>query len=430
MKRSFRFRVAAVLAAAMGVTSGWAETYYYRGGGTDPNKWDDPNNWTNAAGSAGYPWGTGPEADAAIIPDGFGPSFNAGTVPAYLQRLQTGNMLVTIPSSLTITYNSTNGWQSGIVSIGTGGLTVNGGIGFGNWAEVGFFSAGPVTMTYLQMCMATPTQTGGYYNIGTIKLQGNGTGQIRAWAINNATNTTITSYSHNGCNHEWAGNPILDGRPNWDLIDAGVTWNASGGKWDLKNHTLYGNRLRIDGGFPGGGAANPYPDYLVSDGGTIDVNRIQIALGASGNGRSHVRLSNTAIHIRGDGTAWENNSTNAPAFTMTNNTTVTFHNSCNLDTGSKDRNSVARDPADWVNNFAFDKIFIAEGATVTLTGNANIEGGGNTALYATSMEGLGTGASVNLNGRNIYLLKKARNITFIGTGKVYQQADGTLITIQ
>ena len=144
----------------------------------------------------------------------------------------------------------------------------------------------------------------------------------------------------------------------------------------------------------------------------------------------HVRLLNTTIHIRGDGTAWENTSTNAAAFTMSNNTTVTFHNSCNLDTGSKDRNSVARDPADWVNNSAFDKIFIAEGATVTLVGDANIEGGGNTALYATSMEGLGTGATVDLNGRNFYLLKSAKNITFIGSGKVYQQPKGTVISVR
>jgi|GEM_PF-2585532 len=430
MKRLGKWGMMAALAAGVGASSVWAETFYYTGGGTDPNQWNDPNNWTNAAGSPGYPWGTGPEADAAIIPDGFGPSFNAGSVPTHLQRLQTGNMLVTFPSSLNMTYNSTSGWRSAVVNIGSGGLTVNGGIGFGFNGEVGFFSAGPVTMNFLQMCLATPTQSGGYYNIGTIRLQGNGTGQIRAWVFTNATNTTITSNGHMGSNHEWVGNPIFDGRPNWDLIDAGVTWNASGGKWDLKNYTLYGNQLRIDGGVNGGGAANPYPDYLVSDGGTIDVNRIQIALGASGNGRSHVRLSNTTVHIRGDSTAWENNSTNAAAFSMTNNTTVTFHNSCNLDTGSKDRNSVARDPADWVNNFAFDKIFIAEGATVTLTGNANIEGGGNTALYATSMEGLGAGATVDLNGRNIYLLKRAKNITFVGPGKIYQEASGTVIVIR
>ena len=106
MKRLGKWGMMAALAAGVGASSVWAETFYYTGGGTDPNQWNDPNNWTNAAGSPGYPWGTGPEADAAIIPDGFGPSFNAGSVPTHLQRLQTGNMLVTFPSSLNMTFNS------------------------------------------------------------------------------------------------------------------------------------------------------------------------------------------------------------------------------------------------------------------------------------------------------------------------------------
>ncbi len=382
-----------VALAIVSASSAWAVTYTYTGGGVDPNKWDDPANW----GGSGYPWSTGPEADAAIIPDGFGPSFN--TVSPYLQRLQTGNMLVTLPSSVTMTYNSSGGWHAGIVDIGTGGLTVNGGIGFGNWGEAGFFSAGPVTMTYLQMNSATPTQTGGYYDIGTIQLQGNGTGQVRAWTIHDADNTTITSYAHNGSNHEWVGNPILDGRPNWDLVDAGVTWNPSGGKWNLKNYTLYGNRLRIDGGSAGGGAGNLYPDYLVSNGGTVDVNRIEIGTGASNNRRSYMALSNTTIHVRGTATAWDNNSTNNVRFDVTTSTVhfVPTGGALSVRTGSKDAGG---GPAAFTDNFAFGNVVIGSGATVTLTGANNIDGGASALYVKGALSGAGT---INGDGRNVYV---------------------------
>ncbi len=148
---------------------------------------------------------------------------------------------------------------------------------------------------------------------------------------------------------------------------------------------------------------------------------------------AYMALTNATVFVRGTGTAWENDSLNNTAFNLRHTTTVTFGSSggtLSVDTGSKDRNSVARDPADWENNFAFDKIAIAAGATVTLTGDANIEGGGNTALYATSMVGEGAGATVNLNGRNVYLLKNAANITFTGAGKVYQQPRGTTLLLR
>jgi hypothetical protein len=90
------------------------------------------------------------------------------------------------------------------------------------------------------------------------------------------------------------------------------------------------------------------------------------------------------------------------------------------------------DPIHWQNNFAFDQVFLGEGDTITLVGDANIEGAGTNALYATKMTGLGSGATVKLNGRNVYLLKRPVNVVFdaTGGGRVYAPSSGTILSIR
>lgn len=134
--------------------------------------------------------------------------------------------------------------------------------------------------------------------------------------------------------------------------------------------------------------------------------------------------------------AWDNRSTNNTLFNVNAGTTTTFDPTGVVtqfvDTGSRDRSSVSLNPADWQNNFAFDQVVLGEGDTIKLVGDANIEGGGNNALYATRMTGLGAGATVKLNGRNVYLLKRPVNVTFdaTGGGRVYSPSSGTIMTIQ
>lgn len=377
-----------------------AADYTYTGGGTDPNKWDDPMNW----GGSGYPTGTaGGSNDAAIIPDGFSPSFTAGTVTSYLNVLQTGNGLVTLPAALNMVPRGSP-WRSANVVIGTGGLTLTtGGIGFGNNGETGFSSAGPVTMASLQMEAANPTQTGSsYWDITTIRLRGIGSGEIRAWDIRDGANTTITSYGHNGASFTWVGTPVISGgRPNWDLM-YGTGWGATGwGKWDLKSFTLYGNRLQIDSNAD---APDRADDYLVANGGTIDVNSMRIALGGRTNvtlRNSYVALDNATLLIGGTGTVWENDSTNNKRFSLTNNTTVTFNpNGASAGTATIDTGSTDNGVGGFANNFAFGHLVIGAGDTITLTGTANL-GAGNAPLYVNgTLSGAGT---INAATRNVYV---------------------------
>ncbi len=88
-----------------------------------------------------------------------------------------------------------------------------------------------------------------------------------------------------------------------------------------------------------------------------------------------------------------------------------------LDTGSADRSGDGLQLSDWDNNFAYDVLYIGEGDTITLVGNADV-GGGSNALYARKIEGYGGGSTIDLNGHNVYLQEWATGVTFVGAGDV------------
>lgn len=99
------------------------------------------------------------------------------------------------------------------------------------------------------------------------------------------------------------------------------------------------------------------------------------------------------------------------------NTLDPVDGTADLDTGSADRGGDGLQLSDWDNNFAYDVLYIGEGDTITLVGNADV-GGGSNALYARKIEGYGGGSTIDLNGHNVYLQEWATGVTFVGAGDV------------
>jgi len=291
--------------------------------------------------------------------------------------------------------------------VGEGGLTMSsGGISFGQSGEDGVLTAGDVTMSYLNMCVQTPIQVGGDWDIGTIGLEGHWSvqGYIRDWNIVDGDNTTITQAAWACSDAQWTGTPTISGgRPDWKMTTAN-NW-AGPNIWDLQSYQLYGDVVEIDGNADGA------VSVLQSTGGTVDVNSLQIALGnATASKGSYVDLTNCKVYVRGSGTAWNNDSTATTSFDITSGTTVTLDpagGSMTVFSNSADNGYDVE--SDWDNNFAFGALEIGQGDTITLSD----------ILYADSLVGLGTGATVNKNGNTVYLMEEATSITFTGSGEVY-----------
>jgi hypothetical protein len=269
------------------------------------------------------------------------------------------------------------------------------------------------------------SQGGGAYNISS------------NWNFINvdANNLTFQSASIAGAyTLTWVSEPNFNGgRPNWTIVNCG---DYGAGAIDVGSSRLLGNVLKLDGW---SGSDNRY-GIMRCSGGTVDVNEIHIGYGNANTLKTWIALTNSTIYIRGSGSdafaAWDNRTTNSAQFDVRTETTTYFDPTGvatqYVDTGSKDRNSVSLNPVDWSNNFAFGQVFIGAGDTITLVGDANIEGAGTNALYATKMTGLGGGATVKLNGHNVYLLKRPVNVTFdaTGGGRVYAPSSGTMMTVR
>ncbi len=408
-----RAQVVAVCLAATAVASlsglAQAASFIYTGGGAAGN-WADPLNW----GGAGAPVNVN---DDATIPNGFSPTFTTG-FPATptLTYFTTGNGLVTLPSSLKMIYQGSP-WRSDQVDIGTGGLTIVGSGGVEMSSEALFRSAGPVTMDHLNMVNAAPQQTGSStWDITTIRLGNNAAINpyyVRNWNIVDGANTTFTQTPSNGSSTRWTGSPVITGgRPQWNLFNAPVNWSQTWGQWDLQSYKLYGDVVQVDGM----NGSNP---RLIGNGATVDVNTLRIAYGySSTDGRAYVDLDNSTVLIQGTGTsslpAWDNRCQRNTLFDMATGTSVTFDPASSpqyVHTGSKDRGG--SQASYWNDNFAFYNVAIGAGDTITLTGTANIEGGGNDALYVKgSLSGAGT---INANSRNIYVAGSLTPGSSIGT---------------
>jgi hypothetical protein len=432
MKAGKKWLLAVLTAMSFsGAAYGVSTNTYWVGEG-DTSNWYDTANWTNGWVPDNYTWIANFSNNVAIT------FTNTGTVTLN-QIISRGSAKITLGFTTVNLVAGTGYNPSSKLYVGPGGADFgNGTISFGNGGNVlqlhgdadlwALRNNHDNTMDIIQGAGA------GYFRIKNFNLNGTAGGlkPIKAWRF--GTNTlTISSFVHTTGIIQFQGQPTFETaatRPDWSLY-SGINEPGGPAILDLNGYTLQGNILSIANG------SAAYRHNCVTNGvagGTVDVNTLIIG---NGQAMSYVSLSNTAVILRGAGTVYDNRSTNQTYFVMTNNCTVTLNPTggvCNLDSGSKDRNSVARDPADWANNFAFDKIRIGEGDTVTLTGTANIEGGGNSnAVYATSLIGEGAGATVVLNGHNIYLLKNAENITFDATagGKVFQKStQGSIVVIR
>lgn len=376
-----------------------AAEFTWTGGGA-AGVWNDALNWSQTgtwAGDSGaghtYPQD---RYDRAV--------FAAATVtiasgqPSELNWLTTGAGTVTLPASLTLYQYNGGGSPPGGVSprgiIGAGGLTGTA-LVFGNGGET-FSSAGNVTLGTLGLSSGSATQTGGTWDITTINLPHSGTNSVAAWNISDGANTTFSHTTIANGTLTWTGTPVFTGgRPDYSFIRGGDGTKV----YNLAAQTLWGDSLQLDGWPSGTGRYS----VMNANGATVDLNTIGIGFGNASNGNTYINLDNTAVTIRGSGVAWDNRSTNNTVFDMRTGTTTTFDpaaGTLDLDTGSRDRGGDGVLPADWLNNFAFWNIVLGTGDTVRLVGTANIEGGGNNALYAHYLSGAGT---LLLNGRNVYL---------------------------
>jgi len=393
--QNVRMAVVALLAAAGILCAGPAAralNYTWDGNG-DGVTWSDPLNWT---ADSGYPSSAG---DFATINSAA--SINTGN--PIIGRLYTGAGTVTLTGNIALAQGGGNTQPTCVV--GTGGLTMTGSIAMNNGSD-SFSSAGNVAISgSLNMSSGTPTQSAGTWDIGRINLPWGGAGEVQAWNILDGANTVFghSTIKSTG-NITWSGTPnISGGRPDWYLTNAG---NASSTIfYDVGAYSLYGDVLQLDTWTGNSGYCGA---LRVGSGGQVDVNSMAIGTGRAGNGLCYVDIDSATVNLRGTGTVYDNRSTNNTLFDMATGTTVIVHDDSNLDTGSKDRGGDGLDVTDFDNNFAFGNLTVKAGVTATVTGNANIEGGGNTALYVKGALALEDDSTLQLtdltsNRHNAYL---------------------------
>ncbi len=401
--QSIRMVVVALVAAA-GIL--WFEqpapavltTFTYTGAGADPNVWGDEENWLNGGVVNGYPTEVLNGETLAVIPDGKSPSFTTGVSNLY--RLQTGSGTVSFNGGLSC-HNASPYNPS--IAIGLGGVSVAGSV----YASRGPIStAGNLSITgNLQHWGQSLTQTGGSLTLGGDMIFSEQVDTaIRAWVFASPYNGTFRNGSVFDRTITWTGTPnFAGGRPNYNFVQGG-----DGGTWDVGGYTLLGNNLTIGNW---SGSTTRYGRMLVS-GGTIDVNTLTVNYNGTGYTRwNYLSAQNASIYIRGAGTAWSIQTEGNADFDITNGTTVYLEptgGSLSIDTGSKDRGGNGLDIADFDNNFSFGNLRIGSGNTVTVTGNANIEGGGLNALYVRGALALEDDSTLQLtdlsgNRHNAYL---------------------------
>lgn len=407
----------------------------YTGGGGSPTDWNDAGNW-----SAGVP----NNAYHAFVTNAV--AFSTGPAGGTVARLTTGPGAVSMTGGLQL---ASADFSASTLDVGTGGVTFGGGLAW-PWGNSTLIASGNVVAASIAWGnVASIIQKGGQFQIGAFNLPINMIPfVITNWSFTNGTPTTIAGCADNG-SFRLDGTPIFAGgqRPNWSI----GSYSAVGvGKWDLNGQTLKGNIAAVNGA---GSPISRYAWLASTNGGTIDIN--VLAIGNSGYLSSYLDLHGVTVLFHGTNSTlvYDNRSLNAAgtnlvysggastsiiskAYCASDNTTFMFVptgvSTQLVNTGSKDRNSFLLNPADWTNNFALDVIKIGTNTTVKLTGVANIEAGGTNALYATSIDGLGPGAVIALNGHNVYLKKRANNITVdrTGGGRLYQAQAGTIILIQ
>lgn len=413
------------LALAVSSHEATAIVYTYTGGGTDADDWQDTGNWSGGANYPGFAAG-----DDAVIPDGFGPSFT--NVPSSIQKITTGDTLVTVNNGGTLSFAGTSAGPRA----GSGGLTFTAALSFINGGAVIEANVGTLTgtsTTWGNTGIITQTAGGTFDFSGTFTIPNPST-NISNWQFINSSPTLFSASFPSG-SYTFTGTPTFGGhRPNWGINGTSL---PGGNQWDLNGQTIFGNTVTVNGG---GGGPTTRHGYLTDNvGGTIDANVLQIGTPSYLGG--YLNLHDTQVTLRGSGTIYNNQSLNndgtdysisggnkvagsdiqpAFAFNIDDGTTFVFDpaaGTANVDTGSEDQGV-----SGFSDNFAFNNVTIATGDTITLTGNANV-GSGDTALYLQgTLEGE-DGAALALNTRNAYV---AGGLNIGSSPGIFTVSDGDL----
>jgi hypothetical protein len=377
--------VLGLLVAAL-VRPAQAIDYTWDGTGDGVN-WTDANNWDLNSGTPST------NVDRALFTTAA--NVTVGPTPL-IHFLSTGNGLVQLTGSL---FFGPNVSPQG-VSVGNGGLIVNGNLsgGGGGIGVRDFSSAGNVVINgTLAMVAGVPVQTAGTWDITSLVLP-NGNLNIGNWNFIDGANTTITNSFTTGT-YTFTGQPTFaGGRPNWIFNSGG----DGGHILQLGNKTLFGNQLSL-GSWPAPGVTRH--TELQSNGGTLDLNTLNVLAGNPGAGSvwNYINVDNGTITIQGtSGTVWNNQSNENVLFDVRTNTNTTINptgtgNTVSVDTGSQNQGL-----SGFTNNFAFHNLTLGASDTVQLTGT-DYTGGGNTALY---VNGTLTGqnlATLNLNTRAAFV---------------------------
>ncbi len=377
---------------------------YIGGGGI--KDWFYPANWEGGI----IP--TGNTYQATIATDSDVTFTNGGTALFIINRIITsGSGLVTLNFG-TIQPKAGSGYTpSGAFIVGPGGARVKN-ISFGN--------TGAFLETYGNLNADSTRfdehgfiyQRSGTLAITTFRIANgdNGSRYYTNWSFVNSSNMTLTATWQRAGTIPFHGTPVFaDGRPKWQLVchDGGHVY------FDLRGHNIYANAIEITGT----GSTNFFSALINTNaGGRVDANAITI--GTATRQGHYLSCRDFTITLGGSGTVYYNYSTNANLFCLTNNTVLVLcptGGTASIHTGSQDRGGDGVTAEDWEDNFALDRIQLAEGASITLVGNANI-GSGTNAVYATTLEGLGTGATVVLNNHNVYLKTASLNVFFNTSG--------------
>ena len=316
---------------------------------------------------------------------------------------------------------------AGGLTVGSGGVRMNA-FATGNQSPEYLIANGDLEATSLDWDqVGILTQNAGKFDIALFRIP-NANSAYRYftnWSFRDGANTTITIKWTREGTVPFKGAPTFEGgRPDWNVV-----CHDGDTIWDLRGYGIYADSVTLSGTWNN---VNKVGLSNAAATGWVDANSLQVGTAAQPN--HFLALANAAVVLRGSGVVYNNYVTNNTDFTLRTNTPFTFHpaaGSADEDTGSEDRNSIDLDPADWVNNFAFDAIEIGDGDSVRLVGTANV-GAGNNALYARRLRGLGSGGTVVLNGHNLYLLEAPRDVAFDGSGggRAYYPATGTVITIR
>lgn len=377
----------------------------WTGGGGDFN-WTNPANWNGV----NYP-----------VDNNYSAIFNTGTgnititnVQQNINQITTGGDKITLsPASGSITVRSSavgGPTTNGTLNIGSGGMQINGSVRFENGTSF-LNAAGDFKATGLSWGNSgTITQTGGSFDVGSFAPPLTG-GNIPSWSFAGTSANTITGgFVTTG--YTFTGSPTTVGttRLNYSIDSGNPT---TGAKWDLNGKSIVANQINIQGS--SGNPVNGRHAYL-SDlvGGVVDANNLIV--GTGNYAAAYLDLHGTSVTLRGAGTIYENRSINntgdpftlgadnvtpAKKFDITDNTTFKFDpaaGAANVDTGSTDSGLTG-----FANNFAFNNVTIATGDAITLTGNQNVGGSANNALYVNGTLRGETNSTLNLNAHNAYV---------------------------